>query len=443
MAPRTLVTVREFARLTTGTVQTTLDQASVSNSAFDYLCRLAAGFRSNGATLLQVESRQWLRLDGYVGVIETPCGTTVEILPKHVDGLGEHVVGDARALLRKLLGRALDLPVREVGEAAIERFDFPLTEWVMNRFLLALERVVRRGVRSDYVRVEETQRFLRGRLDLTRQLRQLPGRDHIFNIRHDVYLHDRPENRLLKSALTKVCDCSERPDNWRLARELLALFVEIPRSTDSVSDFRAWRSDRLMAHYADARPWCELVLGQQMPLSLAGPTHGLSFMFPMDRLFERTVANRLRRSLNPDTRLIEQSTRHALCTHLEKEKFTLKPDMLLEASGRQSVVLDAKWKRIDESLADKNYGLAQADFYQLFAYAHKYQGGRGDLALIYPRTELFTRPLAPFQLGTGLNLWVLPFDLEAEIVLWPEEGSASGFLPLSGRAPGLPVYRRA
>lgn len=36
-------------------------------------------------SLLQLEGRRSLKWDSYVGVIETPCGTRLEILPKHVE----------------------------------------------------------------------------------------------------------------------------------------------------------------------------------------------------------------------------------------------------------------------------------------------------------------------------------------------------------------------
>ena len=72
------VTAREYARLgkSDQPIDTqSLDYAEVSQSAFDYLCELQASFRSNGANLLHIDGAQKLRLDQYVGVIETPCGT--------------------------------------------------------------------------------------------------------------------------------------------------------------------------------------------------------------------------------------------------------------------------------------------------------------------------------------------------------------------------------
>lgn len=407
------VVVREYARLTTESVEENLDQAHVSVSDFEWLCTLASGFSKNGATLLQVENRRWLKLDNFVGVVETPCGTVIEILPKHTESHDEKSQDESRLLLIKMLETALDLPVRSTDKTDLKSFQHPLLEWVMKQFLLSLDHLVKRGIRFDYRRVDEEQRYLRGQLDMSKQLRQPLSRSHLFNIRHDLFLPDRPENRLLKSALMRICRSTQQPDSWRLSHELAGLLQEIPESKDFQSDFRLWHSDRLMAHYQAIRPWCELVLGQHMPLALRGQTHGISLLFPMEKLFERYVEVHLNSQLNLDYRLKAQAASCSLCEHGSEHIFQLRPDLLVQLGKKNIALLDAKWKLIDSSNREKKYHLSQSDFYQLFAYGQKYLGGSGNMALIYPRTASFQNPLPPFDFGNGLILYVLPFDLNS------------------------------
>lgn len=417
------ITVREHARLTTTPLPQgdSLDEAHIPPSAFDWLCGLAAHWRRSGAQLLQVEGRQWLRLDNHVGVLESPCGVQLEILPKHVDTREAGTVQQARTLLRRLLASALDLPPRQGQAADLMRFEHPLTEWVMRQFLLGLEHVLQRGLRSDYRRIDDEQPFLRGRLDVLRQMRQPPGRDHRFQICHDLFDADRAENRLLKAALLRVVTSAREPDNWRLANELAHRLAEVPASRDQAADWRRWQSGRLMAHYQPVKPWCALVLGQDMPLAVAGETRGISLLFPMERLFERHVARVLRRQLPAGLRLVEQAARHTLCEHDGRRVFTLRPDLLLtDSSGHTVAVLDTKWKRLDGSNRARLYDLAQQDFYQLHAYGQVCLGGTGPLGLIYPRTDAFQRPLPPFRFSDRQQLLVLPFDLQDDTL--PADG---------------------
>lgn len=415
-----LITIREYGRLTTAAVTPTLDEAQVTASAFDWLCELSARFNKNGARLLQVEGRHSLKWDSYVGVVETPCGTRLEILPKHTER------GDceksSRALLRKMIQNALSLKPRETAVANLELFDAPLSEWVMEQFLAALDHLLKRGLRFDYQRVEEEQRFLRGQLNVVAQMRQPPGRQHYFQIRHDVFVPDRPENRVLKLALERVCQLTQQPDSWRLAHELRGLLAEIPASARPHVDLRAWSNERLMAHYRAVKPWCELILNEQMPLAVSGQWQGMSLLFPMEKLFEKYVAGWLRTNLSPGAMLTAPARSEFLCQHDGDSMFRLEPDLLVTAGNRRWV-LDTKWKWIDAGNRTDKYGLGQSDFYQLFAYGQKYLKGTGELVLIYPSHSAFSKALTEFNFDDDLRLYVLPFDLDRCCLVEPEHTS--------------------
>jgi 5-methylcytosine-specific restriction enzyme subunit McrC len=403
------IVVREHARLTVEAIGTnTLDRANVTPSAFEWLCRTNGAFTSAGARIAEVEGRRWLRLDNYVGVLQTPCGTTIEIVPKHLRDAQS--AGSSRALLRKMICAAYDLPVREAGPVHLQRFEMPLHEWLIRRFLCATQELMRRGLRRDYIRVESEEPFLRGQLDVARQIRQQPGRAHLFQLRHDTFLTDRPENRLIASALDQAAAATRLPQNWQLANELKHLLADVPHSTDMDGDFGRWSNDRLMAAYRPLRPLCEMVLHRQLPSALSGVWQGISMLFPMEKLFERYVAAWLKAALAPNATLTPQAARHSLCQHDSRAMFQLRPDLLIRSGDRQWV-LDTKWKLLHGDQAT-HYGLSQADLYQMFAYGHKYLAGRGDLFLVFPRIDDVVWPTTPFEFGDGLHLHVVPFDLD-------------------------------
>ena len=414
------VTVREYARITSGPMAGAngLDQATVSDVAFDWLCKESERLRKAGAGLVQLEGRRWLRLDNYVGVIEAPDGTRIEILPKTFDE-GDDAT-QARRLLQKMLQRCLHLDPRISAPTDLLVFDGPLTEWVIQQFLATLDTLVKRGLRFEYHAVEEERRFLRGRLLVDRQLRQPPGRAHYFQVEHEVFDADRPENRLLRSALEKVCKQTKEVANKRLAYELAHQLLEIPPSRDFAKDFDQWRSDRLTAHYRPVRPWCSLILNEQNPLTVLGDWTGNSLLFPMEQVFESYVEGCLRRALRPGQTLRAQAASQYLATHNKQPWFQLRPDFLLFDDGA-TTVLDTKWKRLDASKgnSEDKYGLSQADFYQLYAYGQKYLGGCGRLVLLYPQTATFSESLSPFFFNDQLRLDVMPFDLTSgHLVGW-------------------------
>jgi 5-methylcytosine-specific restriction enzyme subunit McrC len=58
------------------------------------------------------------------------------------------------------------------------------------------------------------------------------------------------------------------------------------------------------------------------------------------------------------------------------------------------------------------YGLGIGDFYQLFAYGHRFLDAAGDVFLVFPASPEFNEPLPVFEYSEHLRLWAVPFDLE-------------------------------
>ena len=90
-----------------------------------------------------------------------------------------------------------------------------------------------------------------------------------------------------------------------------------------------------------------------------------------------------------------------------RSAFTMKPDMNLKW-GDVRFILDVKWKHINANGNDPKHDINQADMYQLFAYGKKY--GCRHVALVYPKTERFQKPLR-YTFDEELALSCFPFDV--------------------------------
>ncbi|KZK66791.1 hypothetical protein A1L58_05115 [Shewanella baltica] len=366
-----------------------------------------------------VRGRETIRFSHYVGVLQSPCGFQIEILPKtgRIDG----TPAQSRDLVLRMLACLDDMPAIECGSADLAHFN-TLLEWLMGRFLKACNTVLKHGLRSTYVEQEENQTYLKGKLLAAQQLRHnLVQRQRNF-VRFDERLTDRPENRLLRSALECVASQSQNEFNLKLCRELRFAFNDVPASCSIKRDIKDIRLDRGMGYYREAIDWCKLVLNGVTPFSQLGNDMGISMLFPMHTLFEALVEKCLRRQLPPQMSIKSQGAATSLVTHRQQNWFRLKPDLQLFEQKKLIAILDTKWKLLDTAKGNgtDKYGLSQADFYQLFAYGHQLLGGNGELFLIYPKTASFQEPIAAtFCFSESLRLWVVPFDLERERVIWP------------------------
>ncbi|NNG76875.1 McrC family protein [Acinetobacter sp. ANC 4277] len=416
-----------------------LDHICVPTSVFDCLCELSSQAKKNGAAIFELEGRRKIKVDNYVGIIQTPCGHTIEILPKHIElpaqqegGKNqdhkketEDILKKERALLIKMMRALWKLPSpREAGSAALDKLNLPLSEWVMSRFLEACNLLLQRGLRSEYQRVTEHNAYLKGKLNIQRYLTQSVIEQHRFPIEHNIFSLNTAPNRLIKTALEKICKFTQDNDNWRLANEIRQKLSEVPKSTLPRLDFPQWKSGRLYAQYEPIKVWCEIVLGEQTPSALQGQWYGMSLLFPMEKLFEAYVLSEVEKKYSDHYRIQRQKSNKYLCRHNGKDRFNLRPDIYFEAKNKtihRNMILDTKWKLLDQNNEDQRYGISDGDMQQMFAYSYMYLEHDGPIVLIYPKSSKFNKALPEFQLnkherdqGKNPNIWVLPFDLDKD-----------------------------
>jgi 5-methylcytosine-specific restriction enzyme subunit McrC len=374
---------------------------------------------------VQRNGRLTLQVCNYVGVIRTPQGVQLEILPK--TGATDDAVTARRQLLAMLRCLQAFRHLR-VAAAQLHAARMPLLDIFVAGFLESLAAVVRRGLRSDYVRCEDDLPYLRGRLCVAQQLRRHLTRPDRFHTAHDIFSVDRAENRLIVAALRAVRTLPLSAGNERLARELAFVFADIPASTDPATDFTRVRNDRAVVHYADALAWCRLVLSGRSPLSSSGKHTAVSLLYPMEALFEAYVAHHLAGCLADGHALARQQRRLLLARRDSSEGLEVQPDLLVHCDGNVRLLLDTKWKVQHGAAATPSAD----DVHQLHAYGHIYLRGCGDLALVYPRTSVFTAPANCFEFTATpqLRLWLLPFCLDTQRLILPADAPfAACFAP--------------
>ena len=392
--------------------------------AFAWLDMQCQGSNDNTPVWLkpaQHNGQRAIQVTSYVGVIRAPCGFQIEVLPK----IGKSISADeTRALLIKMLKCLAGFRHMKTANADLTVERMPLLEVFIQQFLKAVESLVKRGVRSDYVAHQDNIFALRGRLLIARQISEnLLRRDRFFT-EHDEFSQDRAENRLIQTALRHVLTMCRSQASQRIARELSFVFADVPMSVDFAGDIQRIRLDRGMGYYESALDWAKLILQGLSPLSGLGKHHAPSLLFPMEAVFEAYVEKHLAKQLRADFVLKAQASSQHLVAHEDQRWFRLKPDLLAKEKQSTRLVLDTKWKLLDvaKKNAREKYQLSQADFYQLYAYGQHYLDGVGDIVLIYPKTDTFEEPLPVFDFpkATGMRLWVLPFCIEPPHLQLPD-----------------------
>ncbi|WP_159282236.1 McrC family protein [Rahnella variigena] len=385
-----------------------------------------------GNQFLKLTSRsgfKLLQVQNYAGMLSTPHGFQLEILPK----VGKNLTTEsARETFITMLSHLPGFRHIQTQQATLQAQRMPLLEIFISQFLQSVSQLLKQGLRSDYVSEQGNLPFMKGKLMLSAQLRHNAVNRHKFRVDYDEYMPDCAANRLLHSALDKLLSLKLSSENQRWLYELCFAFDGIPLSRDIESDINSLRIERGMAHYSEPITWAQLILRGMSPSALQGNTKAISLLFPMEAVFESFVTQTLPHELPPHLKVIPQAATYSLVKHGLNDCFKLRPDLLIQSRQpvQAKMVMDTKWKLVDNNPQKKSlYGLAQSDFYQMFAYGQKYLDGTGEMYLIYPAHDDFNQPIQQhFAFSNTLKLWVVPYQITAkrgERMMWPRDVSCT------------------
>jgi 5-methylcytosine-specific restriction enzyme subunit McrC len=340
-------------------------------------------------TNILYERNGYLHACQMVGVIAAR-GCSLEILPKVDPEAPDEEAQTVRSRLVHMLDVALDLKLG-AGEAAhIARNAPSLLDILIRIFADELLTRVRRGLPRAYLPCEDDLPALRGSLDIRRQFTANVVRPDRLACRYDVLSHDTPLLQLMKACVVRLTRYARRPATRRLLDELRILLADVSdvapaRVTKKITVDRtthSWRSLLTLARLLLGRDWQDTRSSQEAP-------EGISLLFPMNDLFEAYVAALARRALSPWGVEVKAQGGGAFCLadwSVDEERpgrlFATKPDLMLGKNGRTLAIIDTKWKAIGRDVTDRKRGVAQADLYQMMAYAQLYRADH--LMLLYP-----------------------------------------------------------
>ena len=334
---------------------------------------------ASAADFLSLSIRQGVKVisaTNYVGLIVLKDGYSIEIMPK-LAGADDT---ETRRIFREMLCTMRDLPFRSFQKAHLSSDRLPLFEVFMAAFLEEVGILIKRGLKHGYVEHSGNERFLKGHLDFRQQILQNQVRKERFFVTFDEFEINRPENRLIKSALQFVLKKSSDAKNLRECRRYLQVLDEVEPSKNPAGDLSHCAADRTMREYDMVLQWCRILLTNQSITMFKGKEVAIALLYPMEQLFEQYVAAKLRNRLQSPYQLYAQD-RGCYLFESPAKQFALRPDIVIRSGeGKTPLVMDTKWKVLSPDKT--NYGISQTDMYQMYAYFKKYHPEK--VVMIYP-----------------------------------------------------------
>lgn len=385
------ISLREFEKRSRSEVP-----ARMLDSLQRYDERLAG---TTGDTIFDWSQRYHLRAKSYVGVIQIP-GLQVEILPKtdRSESLPNELCSqDSDAMVRKnllyMLGVAGSVTVADRDLAGQDFRRMSMWEALVQIFSRRLVRELRRGLHHQYIYQEDNLRYVKGRILMKDQIRLNLGRSDRICVRYEEFTSDTLLNRIFKETSRQILRSVSNRNTQQLLREALLELSDVEQIVVTPTSFDGVHLDRASQRFEDLLEFCRLICLGRSPSMQGGTNECFSLLFRMDEVFESFVARFIRRfshrfQLTRDQIHIQADgwSKCLLRTESGHGRFRLKPDLVItDNQDVPSLILDTKWKRLVSDAEDPRNGVNQADIYQLYAYANRYQCSHN--ILLFPQVK--------------------------------------------------------
>ena len=340
-----------------------------------------------------------IKLAQHCGIVRLPT-CVVEVLPKvgMADARTPDELERSRGALLAMLHSARQVAITKISPVPQRAVHAPLLDIFIEAFLQCALDQARRGLLSRYVAHADDLPVVKGRFQANGHVRRNLARPHLLHCEYDEFTADNAYNRAVRATLEACRPWASRASTQRMWFETHARYACISAVKMSAADVLHLPRDRTTHRYGPLLTWCEWLLALTSPALSAGASQAPGLLFDMNKLFEAHVARLEEVGVVGINRIVRtQGPPLHLATHGQADAFLLKPDITVwhigQGGGAADIdrVVDAKWKRLDPHAAD--FGVDEADVYQLLAYALRY--GCTSLELAYPQpvgAENFARP---------------------------------------------------
>lgn len=339
---------------------------------------------------------KFIQARNYVGVLQTKSGLTIEILPKIAD---KNDTDKSKAIFIKMLKTLKNFPFKSSNLASLKTQNLPLLEIFISMFLCELEALVKKGIKSDYVALEENLNFLKGKLNINEQIKRNSIHKERFYVGYSEFLNDIKINRIIKTTLKFLYKKSNSSKNQQKIRELLFIFDEVSECENYKNFFAKLVINRQVKYYEQTLLWCKIFLLGNSFTPHKGDDLAFALLFDMNALFESYVGDFIKKKFSGT--ILQHSEKHLV---EDPKSFKLRPDIFLKGK----FIADTKWKIISSK-----DDISQADLYQLYAYGKKHPCD-GKLHLIYPKIDDIRQKTIKFRYEDEMWLEILYFDLEKD-----------------------------
>ena|SRR6218665_155956 len=312
----------------------------------------------------------------FVGVIQVD-NLTIEILPK----IDRHEKEDKenkskwRDVLLEMLKVTRKLKIQQIGQANVSRQSIHLLDIYIEWFLSEVQLLIHQGLIKQYYKETGNVKALKGKLEFAGHIQKNLVHKERFYTTHQVYEKDHLIHQIIGQALEIIATLSKGNYLYSKCKTVQLNFPEVKSIKANENTFTKIPKSRKTAPYEIALAIARLIILNYAPNVSSGSEKMLALLFDMNSLWEEYILIKLKSACQDnEINVYGQSSKNFW------NSVNIRPDIVLEKDEEVILIIDTKWKNIDQSTPSTH------DLRQMYVY-NEYWDSKKSL-LLYPSNNL-------------------------------------------------------
>ena len=351
-------------------------------------------------------SRDSITFINYVGFIKLST-VSIEILPKIYINSSDYD-GSRKALLN-MLNKSGIVKFNYSSLSMLNIYDMNLNEILSLIFAKTLQKQLSRGAYLEYINIEENTKSLKGRILVKDHIKNISrGSSDVF-CKFEEFSINNKLNQIFNTCIYKIVRNIKNSETIKILSHMQVVFSEVDYIDTSNKENLDYKFTRLNSRFEESFLLAKMILGSYSSIGNKGSDKSFAILFEMNNVYERYITNLLRRNL--DKYIIHsQHNKYKLLRNenTDKDIFSLILDIVIEVDNKERLIIDTKWKRINES--KNRHGVKREDLYQMYAYLTRYKDVKSSI-LLYPSAHEDNK-------DDFLESWYLESDKEKKIRIY-------------------------
>ena len=356
-----------------------------------------------------------VRFCQYVGVLQIG-NLTIEVLPK-ADKSND--TGKWKTLLIGMLREVGIFKIHAPSSSDLSLQSNSILDLYFELYMTEIEYLLHRGLVKKYRKTEGNTTSLKGSLQFSKHIQQNLVHQERFYTRYSTYDAQHTIHSILYKALRLLKNMNTQNALHSRIGALMLNFPEMPDVKVSEATFEKITYNRKDEHYQKAIDIARLLLLNYHPDVSKGRNHVLALMFDMNLLWEQFVYASLRKHVKGQGYTIKSQVSKAFWQPKEGWNTSyMKPDIFIETDKNVCIVLDTKWKILN------NNNPSPEDLRQMYVYHDYFKADK--VALVYPiEKEIESKSGFFFDKEhsrlTNKECSIISIAIESNIICWQKE----------------------